>query len=143
MKVLLLIHLGLAMVLLGASCHAAVAAWQVVLGRAAKLRLYRTYCSILLAVFPLTLALGAIIYPGFSMHVRPLFDHDLPWATGLFEIKEHMMALLLPLVAVQHACSRGSRPIPPVLQACIASCVFLAILSAAIVGSTLVTFRSL
>ena len=42
----------------------------------------------------LTWVLGLLIYPVFRVKVRAeYFDPELPWATGLFEIKEHIGSL--------------------------------------------------
>lgn len=42
----------------------------------------------------LTFLMGLLIYPVFRVKVRAeYFDPNLPWATGLFEIKEHIGAI--------------------------------------------------
>ncbi len=49
---------------------------------------------ILALAYGICFFLGALVYPTFRVRVRhEYFDHNLPWATGLFEIKEHLAAL--------------------------------------------------
>jgi hypothetical protein len=46
------------------------------------------------AAYVLTWALGLLIYPVFRVKVRAAyFDPQIPWATGLFEVKEHVGSL--------------------------------------------------
>lgn len=144
MKVMLLLHLALAATLAGASGHAAVSAAQVASGRTDKRRLYRTYCAIIAVLYPATLLLGALLYPSFGLHVRaPYLDAQLPWATGLFEIKEHVAALALPLVAAQFAVSRKHAvPKPHALRVVLAFTLFAVVLLSGIVGALLVSHRS-
>jgi hypothetical protein len=143
MKALMLVHLAAAMVLLGSACHAAIAAWQVRSGKIGKYTLFRRYCSIVLVAYPVVFLLGSIIYPAFRVDVRTEFDANLPWATGLFEIKEHVTALALPLVAIQWILSRDRGIVPIGLQLAIALVLSLVVLGAGTTGALLVSLRSL
>ena len=49
----------------------------------------------------LTFVLGLLIYPVFKIRVRAeYFDRQLPWLTGLFEIKEYLSAIGLFIALV-------------------------------------------
>jgi hypothetical protein len=62
----------------------------------------RLHTLTLLLAYVSTYVLGALIYPTFRVRVRAeILDPSYPWATGLFEIKEHAASLLLlPVVAI-------------------------------------------
>jgi uncharacterized membrane protein len=43
-----------------------------------------------------TLILGSMVYPAFRVEVRAAYmDEEMPWATGLFEIKEFLASVAL------------------------------------------------
>jgi hypothetical protein len=92
---LLIAHALTAMALAGAMGHLAVASVARLRGKATALtRHLRTASLVYLACF----ALGLLLYPHFRYHVRALeLDRDAPWASNLFDIKENLAALLLPL----------------------------------------------
>ena len=106
---LLLLH-GLAGVaLLGVLTHQAVASRAAptpvangFLGRYAGVAA-AVFVRPVLMLFPLVTLLGALLYPAYRLDVRvPLEEMRLGWAIGLFELKEHTVALglfLLPLYA--------------------------------------------
>ena len=49
----------------------------------------------------ISFVLGLLIYPVFKVRVRAeYFDHELPWLTGLFEIKEYVGAIGLFIALV-------------------------------------------
>jgi len=62
----------------------------------------RLHSLILLIAYLSTWILGTLIYPTFRIRVRAdLLDKTYPWATGLFEIKEHAATLILiPVIAI-------------------------------------------
>jgi len=102
---LLLIHGVSAVLLLGALSHQALALWwpkaRGGTGWWGSLRTVHTerYVTAVLVLFCLTASLGAYLYPTFRVAVRSRFlDASVPWATGLFEIKEHAAALGLALL---------------------------------------------
>ncbi|MFN7972369.1 MAG: hypothetical protein U0166_08480 [Acidobacteriota bacterium] len=145
-RALLLVHLGAAVLLLGASGHAAIASVQIARGRADKQRLARTYATIVAVVYPIVLGLGALLYPSFGLGVRgPYFDVAAPWASRLFEIKEHVAALTLPLPIVSVAIHRGSPGAGRGARrahVALAWIVFAAVLLSATTGALLVSIRS-
>ena len=62
----------------------------------------RTHATVLGATYAAAYFLGALIYPTFRVRVRAaLLDSHYPWATGLFEIKEHAASLVfIPVLAI-------------------------------------------
>ena len=78
--------------------------WRTPQGWRGQLRLHAT---LLLIFYGATYVLGALIYPTFRVRVRGGFlDATFPWATGLFEIKEHGATLMLLPVAGLFVMSR-------------------------------------
>lgn len=94
-KALLVIHGLAAGVLAGASIHNALLSWrEFVRGLPTNVRLQRLYPRVVAVAWLLTMGLGLYIYPPFRVQVRAVvFDPTLPLATGLFEIKEHWLAI--------------------------------------------------
>ena len=61
--------------------------------------------------YALVYAVGAIAYPAFKINTRVrLFDEHIPWATGLFEVKEHWGALGLAFFVVYYLLRRNFDP---------------------------------
>jgi len=56
--------------------------------------------SVILAIgYVVCFVSGALVYPTFRVRVRAeFFDQAIPWATGLFETKEHWASIGLPAV---------------------------------------------
>jgi hypothetical protein len=106
MNLLLLLVHGLSAVLLwGALTHQALALWwpgpRSAPGWWGGLRAVHAerYAQAVVVLFISTLALGAILYAPFRVVVRADYmDAQVPWATGLFEIKEHAAAIGLALL---------------------------------------------
>lgn len=115
---LLLVHGLLAVVLLGASTHQALAAGASNERTRRDLTTrYRGvdptfYSSLIVALFISTTLLGAVLYPSYRTIVRPMLElSDLRAANGAFEIKEHLSALgLLLLPAYWAAWRRTAEP---------------------------------
>ena len=145
MKALLLLHLALAVLLLGSSGHLTISAWQVSRGRREKLRLFATYSRIVIWLYPITVLLGAVIYPAFRVEVRATyFDVALPWATALFEIKEHLVGLALPLTTIPYWIARRPNATGlDRLRLASSATVFGVVLGSAIIGALLVSYRSI
>lgn len=100
------VHLLLGVLLLGAITHHA---WLVVCGkirdRARQVRRYAFWASLAYLVCFLW---GIWIYPSFRYYVRAAHqDAQAPWATGLFEIKEHWAALGLAVLPFYYLSSRS------------------------------------
>lgn len=109
--VLLLAHLGATMVLMGALVHHFWCVVGYVRGQFNRQNLEKRYARVLFWAYLVTYGLGALIYPAYRIYIRHLyFDPQLPWATGLFEVKEHWGALALALVAVLYGLRKTFQP---------------------------------
>jgi uncharacterized membrane protein YciS (DUF1049 family) len=94
---LVLLHAALSIVLVGAASHHAVATYGYVTGRQTA-RLSRIHAAIVGVAYPLTMVVGALAYPTYRYYVRALFlDRYEPWASNLFDIKENLATVGLPL----------------------------------------------
>lgn len=95
---LLLLHAVLAIVLGGSSVHQAVLAVQVLRGRKPRLQLLRIYALVALVAYLGASLLGGLLYPRYRYFVRGLYlDRYAPWASNLFDFKENLATLGLPL----------------------------------------------
>jgi hypothetical protein len=110
---LLVLHGVSAMLLLGAASHQALSVWWPAPRPATRwwrsLRAVRPerYTQAIAVLFVATALLGAFCYPPFRAQVRTTYlDAQAPWATGLFEIKEHAAALALALLPAYWAAWR-------------------------------------
>jgi hypothetical protein len=99
-KLLLVLHGLLAGVLTGAAIHNAHLALRAWWGKKpVNPRLVRLYALVLAVLWPLTMALGLVLYPPFRTGIRPDLEASIPWAIALFETKEHALAIGLALLA--------------------------------------------
>lgn len=99
-KILLFLHLAGAVIALGSAVHLMLRLMRAL--RGAFIPQARLHAGILAASYVTTVALGALIYPTFRIRVRhDNLDAALPWATGLFEIKELTASVgLIPAVGI-------------------------------------------
>jgi hypothetical protein len=101
---LLVLHSIGAMLLLGAISHQALAVWWGRRGAArgwwSALRAVHPerYGTAVVVLFAGTMLLGTLLYPTFRSVTRIYLDAEAPWATGLFELKEHAAAVGLALL---------------------------------------------
>jgi hypothetical protein len=107
----LIVHGLLAVTLLGALTHQLVALlWGVgkTVQSSSFVNHYRAarqqlFTRAIVALYIVTLVLGATLYPAYRLDVRiPFEEMSLGWAVGSFELKEHLAGLglgLLPLYA--------------------------------------------
>jgi hypothetical protein len=81
-------------------------------------RSVRRHAWLLFSLYAATWVLGALIYPAFRILVRYAYlDETLPWATGLFEIKEHAATLgLVPALGVLLLARGASTTAPPLTR---------------------------
>jgi hypothetical protein len=99
--ILLLTHGLLAVALLGAITHQALSVASVAApaGRRSFFTRFRNvngpaYAGPIVVLFVLTATLGAILYPQYRVDVRVLLeDTNSRSANGIFEIKEHLIAV--------------------------------------------------
>jgi len=109
----LVLHSIAAVLLLGAVTHQALAMWWPAAQRKAgwwqSLRAVHPerYVPAIVVLFAVVVALGSIAYLPFRSVTRALYlDAHAPWATGLFEIKEHAAAIGLALLPAYWAAWR-------------------------------------
>jgi hypothetical protein len=61
--------------------------------------------------YSIVYVIGVLIYPAYRIHLRHrYFDPELPWATGLFEVKEHWGAVGLAMFVVYYLLRRSFQP---------------------------------
>ena len=102
--VLLIIHGLLAVALLGAITHQALAVLRPPHDRASMTRRFRAveaggYASSIVPLFVVTTFAGAVLYPEYRILVRPILESmDLRAANGAFEVKEQFAALGLGML---------------------------------------------
>ena len=95
---LIVLHALAAITLGGASVHHAVIATQVLRGRPLRRRLARLYSLVTLGAYALSMVTGGLAYPRYRYFVRGLYlDRYAPWASNLFDFKENLATLGLPL----------------------------------------------
>lgn len=95
---LLVLHALSAVVLGGASVHQGVLAVRILRGQPVASRLLRIYSLVAALAYGTTLLTGGLLYPRYRYFVRGLqLDRDAPWAANLFDFKENLATLGLPL----------------------------------------------
>lgn len=101
-RLLLFAHLVAAVIALGSTLHLGWRLWQRSRRHDEPSSTVSLHATILLWAYGAAFALGALLYPTFRVRVRAtLFDPLLPWATGLFELKEHLASVgLVAVVAL-------------------------------------------
>lgn len=98
-KPLLLLHTLCAILLLGSTTHNVLLTVPYLWGRFRKVKLEKLYVKVMAVAYTLTLGLGSVLYPNYRYHVRALhFDKEAPWASNLFDIKEHWTGIGLALM---------------------------------------------
>jgi hypothetical protein len=122
MTALLILHGLLAVALLGAITHQALAVSVRRIESRTRSFVERfratdasTYGTPVVVLFVAVLALGAILYPRYRFLVRPLLQTlDLRGANGAFELKEHFSAIGLVLLPAYWA--SWKQPLAPEYQ---------------------------
>ena len=107
MTILLIIHLLVAVTLLGAITHQALSVWWPAPAAAASIGArYRSvhsgvYTNAIVILFVVAALLGAVLYPAYRTGVLPFIyqAHLKPWG-GVFELKEHFAAIGLGLLPI-------------------------------------------
>jgi len=107
---LLLAHLFATFVLVGSMTHNLFRVVDYLRGRFNREKLELLYVKVSLWAYIIVYAIGALIYPAFRVRIRPEFDRDIPWATGLFEVKEHWGAVGLALFFVYYFLRKSFQP---------------------------------
>ena len=107
---LLLIHLFATFVLVGSMTHNFLIVVGYLRSKFARQKLEWLYVRVSLWSYVIVYVIGALIYPAFRVYIRPDFDKELPWATGLFEVKEHWGAVGLALFFVYYFLRKNFQP---------------------------------
>ena len=99
-KFLLLLHLFLTFLLVGAMMHNLLVVFNYLSGKFARKKREWYYARLSFWSYLVVYVIGALIYPYFRVYIRHEYlDANFPWATGLFEVKEHWGAVGLALFA--------------------------------------------
>jgi len=110
-NLLVVAHLLATIVLVGAMTHNLLIVLKYVWGKFGRKKLEYFYVKVSLWAYVVVYALGTLAYPAFSINTRMrLFDDKAPWATGLFEVKEHWGALGLAFLVVYYVLRRSFEP---------------------------------
>lgn len=110
-EILLLVHLFATFVLVGSMTHNLLIVVGYVRGKFSRQKLEWLYVRVSLWAYIIVYIIGALIYPAFRIYIRHDFlDPQLPWATGLFEVKEHWGAVGLALLFVYYFLRKSFRP---------------------------------
>ena len=80
-------------------------------GKFARQKLEWRYVKVSLWSYIIVYITGALIYPAYKIYIRNIyFDPEIPWATGLFEVKEHWGALALAFFFVYYFLRKSFKP---------------------------------
>lgn len=110
-EILLLAHLFATFVLIGSMTHNLLCVVNYLRGRFGRGELEWLYVRVSLWAYIIAYVIGALIYPAYRVYIRHhYFDPQLPWATGLFEVKEHWGAVGLALLFVYYFLRKSFRP---------------------------------
>ena len=113
---LLIVHGLVAVALLGAISHQALATWAP--SRARPNSFFgrfrgvpsASYANAIVVLYAVTALLGGIVYLDFRINIRPHLERAGEWpALGLFDIKEHFIAIGLALLPAYWVCWRRPR----------------------------------
>jgi hypothetical protein len=112
-RFLLVVHAVLGAVTVMVFTHLVVWSFAAVRGRAVRRAGIRWFGSVGLVAYVVQFVLGNLIYPAFKLHVRvAVLDRspDTSWVGHLFEKKEHVAALALPLVVLAVVLAHRRQP---------------------------------
>ena len=108
---LLLLHLFATFVLVGSMTHNLLIVLGYLRGKFGRQKLELLYVKVSFWTYIVVYVVGALSYPAFRVYIRgTFFDEQLPWATGLFEVKEHWGAVGLALFFVYYFLRRSFQP---------------------------------
>ena len=120
----MVLHALCALALLGSSIHQAIVALGTIGSRGrSRPRLSRIYGWVCLLCYLGTMLFGSLVYPRYRYFVRALYlDRHAPWAANLFDLKENLATIGLPLCIGAFLLSRrpAEEPEIRVLYGCFA-----------------------
>ena len=109
---LLLVHLFATFVLVGSMTHNLLIVIGYVRGKFGRQKLEWLYVRVSLWAYTIVYVIGVLIYPAYGARIRhPYLDQQLPWATGLFEVKEHWGAVGLAMLFVYYFLRKSFQPV--------------------------------
>jgi hypothetical protein len=143
---LLILHSILAVFLLGAITHQAVgAAWPVAKRAPGFVSAVRSvngmnYTNVVIILFLVIFTIGTIIYPVYRVGVRTVLQEYRDFKPeGMFEMKEHLLALSLALLPIYwflwHKASADNRVARIVVTGILACAVWWAFLTGHIINN--------
>jgi hypothetical protein len=95
-----MLHFLVTFVLVGSMSHHLFCLVGYMRGRFTLIQREKKMLSILFWSYLVIYIFGCLIYPAFRIYMRyEYFDTTLPWATGLFEVKEHWASHGLAILA--------------------------------------------
>ena len=98
-------------VLIGSMTHNLLCVIGYLRGKFGRQKREWLYVKVSLWAYVIVYIIGALIYPAYRIHIRhEYFDPQLPWVTGLFEVKEHWGAVGLALFFVYYFLRRSFKP---------------------------------
>ena len=110
-RLLLVLHAGGSIVLIGAATHHALQMRHYLRGRYGREKLEKLYAKVVSVAYALTFALGALLYPSYRVHVRAFYlDGHAPGFAGLFDVKETYASLALVIAVALGAMAFTLRP---------------------------------
>jgi len=110
-SLLLLVHLFVTFVLVGSMTHNLLCVIGYLRGKFGRQKLEQLYVKVSFWAYIIVYVIGALIYPAYRIYIRHhYFDPQLPWATGLFEVKEHWGALGLAMFFGYYFLRRSFKP---------------------------------
>ena len=110
-RLLLVLHAGGAIVLIGAATHHALQMRHYLRGQFGREKLEKTYAKVVSVAYVVTFLLGAMLYPTYRVHVRGFhLDRDAPAFAGLFDVKEMYASLALVAAVALGALALTLRP---------------------------------
>lgn len=110
-RLLLVLHAGGSIVLIGAATHHALQMRHYLRGRFGREKLEKTYAKVVSVAYVVTFVLGALLYPSYRVHVRAYhLDHLAPAFAELFDVKETYASLALVVAVALGALACTLRP---------------------------------
>jgi hypothetical protein len=110
-RLLLVLHAGGSIVLIGAATHHALQMRHYLRGRFGREKLEKTYAKVVSVAYVVTFVLGALLYPSYRVHVRGYqLDREAPAFAALFDVKETYASLALVVAVALGAMACSLRP---------------------------------
>jgi hypothetical protein len=133
-SILLIVHGILAVFLLGAITHQAIGvSWPGTKRSSGFVNAIRgvngmSYTNVVIVLFLVTFTIGTIIYPTYRVNVRTVLQEYRDFKPeGMFEMKEHLLALSLALLPIYWYLWRKASAANRVARAAVTSIIAVAV----------------